>query len=221
MATVPPEKDADLDGWSDNFSVRINSTPTLFDLTAAQATLYASDRLAFHTALAVAQNPTTRTKSNIALKNAAKATLLVMSHQLLTQVGACATLTPSQRVDLRMNPARPAHPGRLPAPVTRPIATLDNLGRVLLADETTPLSRKKPHGVDGAFLFTAILAPGAPAPAGPNEGTLFAALATASTHHLAIPPGNAGKILWLFAQWCNPTGTPGPVSAPSSVMIAA
>jgi hypothetical protein len=221
MATVPPTSDQDLEDWAGNWSTRIGATPTVFDLTAAQATAYAALLAAYVAARAVIVDPGTRTKAATATKNSAKKNLLVSSRQLVAQVNACPTLTEAQRALLGMNPARPAHPTPIPTPATKPIVTLSNTGIVLTTDELTPTLKRRPAGVQGAYLYTAITDAGDPAPAGPNDGTLFATLATAHKHALEIPPGSAGKILWVFAQWANPRGAAGPVSAPASVMIAA
>jgi hypothetical protein len=220
MATVPPENDQALAVWTDNFSTRIGLTPTVFDLTAAQATAYAAARLAFVNALGICDDPGTRTKSAIAQRNALKAVLLTMTRQLLAQVGACPTLSAAQRVDLGMNPARNPHPARRPVPATRPVVFVDDRGNVRLADEAAPTVRRKPANVAGAYLYVAVLPADAPPPAGPEDGTHFTTMVTATRTQVAIPPGSFGKTLYIFARWCNARGAAGPTSLPASVTVA-
>ncbi|HSI37281.1 MAG TPA: hypothetical protein VK986_27080, partial [Tepidisphaeraceae bacterium] len=59
-----------------------------------------------------------------------------------------------------------------------------------------------------------------PAPTSPAE-CQPGGLATRTTHVLPIPPGSAGKVLWVMAQWYSVKGELGPVSTAAAALIAA
>src|SRR5687768_14510632 len=71
--------DAELYTGSANFSTLITATPTVFGLTAPQATAYAALNAAYAAAYVAANNPLTRTKPAITAKNDAKIPLKIMA----------------------------------------------------------------------------------------------------------------------------------------------
>src|SRR5688500_2833799 len=75
-ATFPPRRESELVPFSVNFKTKIAATPTVFGLTAGQATSYGTKHDAFVSAWDVCQDPMTKSKGNVALKNAAKAALI-------------------------------------------------------------------------------------------------------------------------------------------------
>jgi hypothetical protein len=219
MANVPPLKDLDFEPWATTFLAGITPAPTLWDLTAAQCTAYTAALADYSAKLAIARDPATRTKGNTAAKDASKDHLLDLSRAYLRIIEGVPTLSPQQRADLGMRPARNPHPSRKPAPATRPVGLIDAGGLLRLVDEATPTLARVPAGYAGAYLFTAILPVSAPAPTGPNAGTTFWRLTTDSTVQVPIPPGSFAKMLYVFAQWTNARGDAGPTSAPISVLI--
>src|SRR4051812_29715033 len=72
----PPTREADLLAWSVNWSNLISATPTVFGLTAGQATAYATLHSTFATAYATAIEPSTNSTSAIIAKNTAKENLV-------------------------------------------------------------------------------------------------------------------------------------------------
>jgi hypothetical protein len=220
MATVPPTKDSELEPWSANLGSVIQPTPSLFNMTAAQATAYVAAAALFASKRAVSIDPATRTKASIQDKDAAKASLLDLSRSTLRILEGVPGLTPQQRTLLGMNPARNTHPGRIPTPTTRPVGLLDDRGFLRLVDETTPTVRRRPKGVAGAYLFVGITDAGQPLPVGPEDGAHFWKMSSDPTVQIPIPPGSFGKVMTVFAQWTNAKGAAGPTSAPISVVIA-
>ena len=216
---IPPKIDGQLLPWSLNFSTRISATPTVFDLTALEATSYANLHADFTARVATAENPGTRTKATVAEKNTCKLALLAKARQFCKIIKANPALTDGQRALLGL-PPRDAIPTPVPAPLTRPLLAVDPFGNLKLVDETTPNRRGKPQGVLGALIFTAILPAAAPAPATPEEGH-YAGLATRDRFAVPLPTDSSGKALWAMAQWINPRGVAGPVSAPVRTLIAA
>ena len=219
MATIPPTSDGALLPWSLNFSTRITATPTVFDLTAAEATAYAALHADYTARVATAENPGTRTKATIAEKTTSKLALLAKARQFCKIIKANPDLTDAQRALLGL-PPRDATPTPVPAPLTRPLLAVDPFGNVRIVDETTPNRRGKPQGVMGAVIITAILPTTAPAPTTPQEGH-YSGLATRDKFAIPLPSDSNGKALWAMAQWVNPRGEPGPVSAPVRTLIAA
>lgn len=57
MAVVPPDKDQDLDAWSQNFDTKITATPTAYGLVAADATAFHALATDYATRLTTATNP--------------------------------------------------------------------------------------------------------------------------------------------------------------------
>jgi len=219
MATVPPRSDLALNVFTINFSAKLSATPTAFGLVAADATAYAALSTDYGTKLATATNPTTRTKGTIAAKETSKAALLAKARQLIKIINAYPPLTAQQRADLGLNP-RDSVPTPVPPPATRPIVTVDPVGRLRIVDETTPTRRAKPSGVIGALVYAKISPPADPAPVGIEEAS-FAELATRANSTLTLPAGSNNKTLYVFAQWVNDKGERGPVSIVAATAIAA
>jgi hypothetical protein len=219
VATVPPLRELDLESWATVFLAGISPVPASLDLTSGQITAYGAALADYSAKLATARDPATANKGATAAKNAAKAHLLDLSRSYLRIIEGVPGLSEQQRADLGMNPARNPHPPRRPAPTTRPVGLVDAGGFLRLMDEATPTLKRRPAGYAGAYLFTAILPAGAPAPTGPNAGTTFWKLVTETTVQVPIPPGSFAKVLYIFAQWTNARGDAGPTSALISVMI--
>lgn len=219
MATIPPTVDGVLLPWSLNFSTRINSTPTIFDLTAAEAASY----LALHTdmaaKMAVAENPGTRTKSTVAAKNVSKNSLLIKARAYAKVIKASLTVTDPQRIDLGL-PPRDSSLTPVPVPGMRPLLVIDAYGNLELRDESMPARRGKPAGTIGAVVFTMILPAAAPAPINPDD-LRYSGFATRDQFSVPVPPGSTGKMMYAMAMYLNGKGQAGPVSAVVASSIAA
>jgi len=215
----PSNVDGVLLPWSTNFSARISLTPTVFSLTAADATAYAALHADFVTRLAAADTPATRTKAIVAAKNQSKANLLAKARQFAKVIKASPTVTDAQRADLGL-PARDLSPTPVPPPTTRPTLLVDPFGNVELHDEATPTKRGKPKGTMAAVLFAKLADAGAAAPATPDDAK-YVGVATKDRFAIPVSPADAGKVLWVLAQWVNTKGQPGPVSPVASSRIAA
>lgn len=219
MATIPSKIDGVLLPWSLNFSTKITATPTVYDLTASEATAYAALHADFTTRLATAENPSTRTKETITLKNTSKLALLARARQFCKVIKASPTVTDGQRVSLGLLP-RDISPTPVPAPVSRPLLVVDPFGNLIVRDETAAERRSRPTGTIGAIIYSAIQTDAAPAPLTPDQ-TRFAGLATRDKFAVGLPEGSTGKTLYVMAQWINGKGELGPVSAVVKTLIAA
>jgi hypothetical protein len=217
MATVPPVKDNDLKPWSENLSTRLTATPTVFGCTAGDATALSALVTDYTTRLATAENPSTRTRSNIQAKNVSKKALLAKVRQLIKIISAYPPVTPSQRTDLGLNP-KDVTPTPVPPPATKPLLVLASDGSLRVKDETDPERRGRPPGTKGAVVRMKL---GATPPAPDGSDLRFAALATRDVLTLPLAPGSVGQTCWVVAQWYNERGQLGPSSDVVSKLIAA
>lgn len=110
------KKDTVLAAGSNNFSTKISASPTLYGLSAPQAAAYAALNTSFQSVYLTSITPSTRTKSTVAAKDAARIPLRQMASDLAKIVDGTPTVTNSQRVDLGI--AVRATPAPRPAPGT-------------------------------------------------------------------------------------------------------
>jgi hypothetical protein len=218
MPSIPPIVDGVLLPFAGNMSTKVTSTPTVYGLTAGNATSLAGLLTAFTSALAVADTPATRTKTSVELKNAAKRVLLSTLRQFIKIIKAQPTVTDAQRIDLGLSP-RDAGPSPGPVPLTRPFLAVDPFGNVTVRDELTSERRGKPRGMVGAIVFAVILPDTAPAPTTPAEAR-FAGMATRDQFAVPVVEADGGRVLYVMAQWISGKGELGPVSEVVSTRIA-
>jgi hypothetical protein len=216
MPDVPPDNDLELDNFSANFDTRITATPTIFGLTAGDATAFHGLAVDFHTKMLAATNPGTRTSSAIALKDTSKQALQAKARQLIKMITAFASVTPAQREDLGLRQLDTIRTP-IPAPTTKPVPTLTPNGHVSWVDEANLTKRGKPAGCAGALLFCKI---DGPPPATPDD-CRFVAMVTKTNHDIPIPPGSNGKTLYVLLRWVTESGDAGPVSVLASSVIVA
>ena len=218
MAT-PSTVDGVLLPFSLNFKTRITAAPTTYNLTAGDATLYGGLHDAYAAALAVTDNPGTRTKAAIATKNTAKKALLLRLREYIRIIKADLAVTDAMRADLGLPPRDGGGTPILP-PTSRPLLVVDPFGNIRVTDEATPTKRARPAGTVGALIFTKVLEPGAPLPATPEDGR-YAGMATRDTFAVTLSPADAGRVLWAQAFYVSPRGAAGPASAPVTTRIVA
>ena len=218
MPTIPPTIDGVLLPWSSNFLAKISLTPSVYSLTASDATAYGALHSDYEARLAVVDVPATRTKVTQAEKRASKAALLAKSRQFCKIIKAVVTVTDAQLIALGMS-ARDVTPTPVPAPVERPVLTADPFGNLTVRVEGSD-RKGKPSTTIGAVVYAAILPAGTPPPATPDEAK-FVGLATRDKFAVPLPEDAGGKFLHVMAQYFNGKGQAGPVSAVASMRIAA
>lgn len=107
--------DANLNESSEVFATLIAATPTVYGLTAAQATAYGTLNTAYREAYALAKAPTTRSYTTILAKNDAKAALKAYAVELAKIVGGNPAVTNEQKgalgLSVRATPGPVAQPG--------------------------------------------------------------------------------------------------------------
>jgi hypothetical protein len=210
----PPNREADLVTWTQNFSTLITATPTVFGLTAPMATAYATTSGNFVTAYNVANADSTRTRVTVATKNAAKATLIASARSLIRTIQGTATVTPAQKIQLGINP-RDIVPSPVPAPANPPllqiVSAIARTVRIRLKDSTSTDRRGRPPGVAGATVFSFV---GETAPSDPSKYH-YEGNTSLTVVDIEFPDDvPSGAQVWITAFWRNARGNSGPACTP-------
>jgi hypothetical protein len=213
----PPTREADLVTASTNFKERIVAAPTLYALTEAQATEYATRHDTFVESYQAARDPSTRTPSQIIAKNTDKEALLTYLRELARIVQAAPNVTDEQKSILGL-PVHNDEPTPIGAPTEPPVVVVCSmLGRnvkVRLQDLSSPTRRGKPLGVNGAAVFAYV---GATPPADTSDWTFVGNTARTSFDVELPATMPAGATMWITAFWFNPRKQSGPAATPTSV----
>ena len=86
MGSYLPAREAELGQWVTNFSTLISASPGTYGLVAGDASTIATYSSAFTSALAVVNNPATKTRATVAAKDGAKAAMLDIVRAYAMQV---------------------------------------------------------------------------------------------------------------------------------------
>jgi hypothetical protein len=219
-----PSRESELVTFSTNFNAKIVATPTAYGLTAAQATAYTALHTAFTSAYQTANNPDTRSPSNITAKNTAKENLINGTpgsegiRELAAIAQAYPAITAEQLRELGLT-VRDREPSPIPVPTVSPeidfIPTGTRTIRIRMHNENS-LRLKKPDGVKGATVFYHV---GAAAPAELKDWT-FHESTTRTSLDVDLPASvAAGSQVWFTAFWFNPRSQSGPAATPVSTFM--
>ena len=219
MPDYLPSRDADLVTWSINFKTKITATPTDYGLVAAQATAYGVKHDAFVAAHQTANNPDTRSPTNIVAKDVAKVALEDEARMLARIVQATPAVTAAQKSELGLT-VRDVDPSPIPPPAEAPsVVVLSTVGRTVrlrLIDALNPTRRGKPAGVAGASVFSYV---GESAPAEVADWT-FEGNTSRTSFDVAFDAAVAnGARVWVTAFWFNPKLQAGPSATPVGTNI--
>lgn len=217
-ASFPPDREADLVTFSANFGAKINATPVLFGLSAAQATAYGLLQVAFVNAYNIGQADATRSPMNLSLKNQAKHNLIASLRLLGGIVQRFPATTNAMRLDLGL-PQRMQR-ASIPAPSGIPFIEVKSVsGRTAslrLIDGANPTRRGLPSGVSGVSIFSFV---GAAAPADLSDWK-FEGNAGRTKLNVVFPPTvTSGATVWFTAYWFNPRKQNGTASIPISTNL--
>jgi hypothetical protein len=218
MPDFLPTRESELLTWSVNFKELITATPTLYGLTAAQATAYADLHAAFATTYQTANDPGTRTPAAIIAKNTAMKDLKTNARQLSKIIQGTPTVTDEQRGLLGLTVPAERSPINPPEeiPVVEVLERFGTIVRLKLHDGSGS-RRGKPAGVAGATLFSYV---GATPPSDVGAWK-FEGNTTRTITEVEFAAGTApGTVVWFTAFWYNPRGQSGPGCAPVSAIIA-
>src|SRR5687768_2268998 len=217
-----PKKDADLLAWGDNFGTRISASPVTYGLTAAQATSFDAKYSAFQTAynsLLAAREAGTRSESQTATKDGAKAELTQTARELYGFVQDSLTVTNAQKIELGVV-VRDVEPSPIPPPSSDPgieiVSTVGRTVKIRLKDKTTTGRRGRPLGVIGASVFSHV---GTSAPAD-ISGWVFQGNTGRTEVDISFPSTVAsGATVFITAFWFNDRKQSGPAADPISVNL--
>jgi hypothetical protein len=211
MASYIPQRDSDLGQWMGNFSTLITASPGVYGLTAGDATTIATYVNAFSAALAVVNNPATKTKATVATKDGAKAAMLDIVRPYAIQVRNNNGVSNADKTALGLTIVDRT-PTPVPPPASSPlinvIAATPGEHTLRFSDSNAPDKRGKPAGTIGLQLFVAV-ASGA---VGDPAVAPFKAFVTRQPYAVAFEPADNGKLATYFARWQNGKGDVGPWS---------
>ena len=228
-----PAKEAELFTWATNFRDLIDADPPSFGLTAGDAASVDAVVTPFLSAYTTALNPSTRTPSSIAAKDAARAAMLVVVRPIAQNVRNNAGVSNELKSDLGLNiPTTTRSP--IFCPQTQPLLSIvaaTPLAHTLrFADANTPSARLKPFGAKQLYVvvsygLTAGTDPEAAAPAKIVNSALAvpstAGIATRQPFSILHDVSQAGKIATVWARWAGIRGDTGPWSLSVSMTVAA
>jgi hypothetical protein len=214
-----PHKDADLKPWVLNLSAKLTATPVAFGVTAAQATALAALVTTWVDALAVVEDPATKTRAAIAAKNAARAPLKAEARELARIINAFPSITNEQRIELGLTPRdgtiSPINPPT-ECPSLRVVSAIGRILKIKLQGQDTS-RRGKPEGVAGATLFSFV---GDEAPADIGQWKFEGSITRTEFDIEFAPSVAAGAKVWLCAFWFSPRSQSGPACEPVAAYIA-
>jgi len=214
-----PQTDWAFKSFLQNFSTLISADPNRYGVSAADATVIANHYTAFASAFDTVQAPSTRNATTIAQKDAVRASAAA-SIRIYAQI-----IKANQGVDNEDKAALGIHlddptPTPIPAPTSAPllsiVAAFSGQHEIRYADENTPASRAKPHGVLQLQLNRTVATGANP---DPNASTMVG-LFTKQPVMVPQDPADVGKTATYFGRWVTRKGLFGPWSLPISMTIA-
>ena len=211
-----PAKQAAQVGWSNTFANGIETIGAATCLSTVQIEQFGAVNADLQAAWAVVQNPATKTRATVSLKDDALKNMRAMAKKFVSIVQG-SNLSDAQKINLGVT-VRSIHPRPRPAPDTAPfIKVLRTQGRTVLVElQQDSTLRGRPAGVHGATVFTHV-GPTVPTSAGAWQ---FAATVTRTNVTLPFPPGPA-ETAWITAMWTNAKGQSGPSAVPASASLPA
>lgn len=215
-----PTRQADMRTWALNFAALITAAPATYGLTAGNATTIQTAVDDFDAALTLALDPTTRTPTTIADKDAKKAVMLDTVRPFAQQVKNNAGVSNENKAALGLN-IDDESPTSVAPPVTQPLLSIQAatpLQHTLrYADVNTPTLRAKPEGVSALQLFRHI---GANAPASYTDWEFVGAF-TRNPVESSFASGSAGMDCQYVGRWQNRKGEVGPWSSIANMIVVA
>ena len=219
MTSYIPARDTNLQAWAANFSTKITANPPLYGLTSADAAAIAAPVAAYTAALSIVTTPATKTKTTVADKDAARASMLALVRPYAQLVRNNAGVSNEDKLALGLT-IPDTSPTPIPAPTTQPVISVPVLtpGTAVLryADTTSPTSRAKPAGVIGMQLFGS---QDATPPVDPADWN-FLGIVTTQPYEIDTSGMDPTKVLNLTARWQTRRGLVGPFAASVQIRIA-
>lgn len=195
-----PTTDSGLADWLLNFSTLVSANFAAYGLTSGNATTIAAQNTSYQAAYAAATDPSTRTPSTVAAKDAAKTSALAVVRPFAMQINANAGVTDEQRSDLGLT-IRKTVPTPIPAPTAVPGVALINLtplaANLRTFNTATPTTKAKPYGAATVEIFMAI---GTTAAVDPSQASFVNGFSK-SPLALSFVTDDVGKIASVWARY--------------------
>ena len=210
--------DAELYTGSTNFAALIIASPFTYGLTIPQAGIYDAQNTAWKSAYETAVNPQTRTRSNIAAKNAARVQIVTLASNYAKIIDGTPTVTDAQKIALGLNVRKT--PAPIPAPTEAPavdlVSVVNRTVTIHVHDSAVSNKRGKPAGATAAWVWTFV---GANYPTDPAAWQ-FQGSATKARHEITFSDSVAsGQPVWIRCAWINAKQETGPMSLPITTNI--
>jgi hypothetical protein len=212
-----PLKDQDLRAYCQAWVATITPSPSTYGLVVGDVTSLTSSTSSYADALALVDEPSTRTRVTVADKQNKRHALMTLMRNLYKKVRA-ANLT-NDKLEALGLPV-PVIPSPIPVPAMKPTVNIvsrdENRVTVKITDPTDPTRRGKPPGVDGIAVFSFIGA----VPPNTDTGWHFEGNTTRTTLVVEFPADTApGSKVWLTAFYFNPRAQSGVAATPVSTFL--
>lgn len=217
-----PTKLTDRAAWYDNFASYVADNFLALGLQSGDNDIIQAKMAAFATAFVAAQSAATRTPVTIATQVASDGDANDVARQYAQIMNNNPAVTDDQRAALQIT-IRTARPfGRITAPLTWPLLTVEKYGPLihfLSWRDSAALSVKiksKPFGAASAQLFMHV---GATPPADPATAVFvgnFTRLPVTVEHDNA----SIGQTAYYYARWITNRGLEGPLVGPVSATVS-
>lgn len=214
-----PKKQLELRTWALNFSTLITAAPGVYGLVAGDAVTIAAQYAAYNVALTAAIDPATRTPTNVADKDAARASMLAVLRPYAIQIRNNVGVSDENKIALGLTVVDRT-PTPIPAPTTIPVISVSMQTALQMTmqsyDATTPTSKAKPFGAIAMQIARKTSAtPIADPSALPIVDTV-----TTSPFTLNWSGADQGLRAYIAARWITRKGLPGPWSAIVEAIVA-
>lgn len=211
-ASYIPTKDADFQNWILNWTTLLTASPATYGVSAADAAAQVGLYNTWYAAYGLAVNPTTKTATTVAAKNAARTNASAGIRPLAQTISVNDAVSNMLKLALGLNLKGSTGPTPIPTPTSYPIFAIiaGTPGEMTLkfVDSSDGVSRKKPFGVLAIAYFAKASATEI------TDPTLleFQDLATKQPFGVDTTFATAGSRIYLAGYYITRTGLKGPWS---------
>jgi hypothetical protein len=210
-----PRRESELVTFTGTLLENVSGEPGRFGIDRSMVDSYRLCFERFAQSFAVAQNPETRTKSNVGRKNECKQELLSATRRMVDVMQAWPGMTDVKRDELGITVYGPRR-RRVPVPMSSPGVKLIADGRNVSIELDSGVSRSKPDGAVGALIF---LHYGDEPPA-TATGWNFLAMTGRSRVTAMLDGVREACTVWITACWFSGRMEAGPFGAARSINLA-
>jgi hypothetical protein len=213
-----PKREADLLSFMQNADSLISVNYATYGLEQSQAQHLTELVTAFAAARAKTEDGTTRSPTNIVLKDEAKKSAVQYVRAIVGQIQKSPATSDAEREALRINIRKT--PQRAPLLTVAPgvdVLRVNGLTVTLRIHDDTVLKRAKPAGAKSAAVFSFV---GAVPSSNPRDWA-FEGNTKKTTFNVTLPDTVAGgSKVWFVAYWLNNLDESGPASEAVSTCVA-